>query len=139
MKKKSLERKASINEHRTVTRKWLEFNVTQTDRVVQNLGTATSMRREHLRCWWLAGTALGTPKDEESLSSDAEGEQVVDDIKEEEGEEEKSDTTQRDSIIVRDDGEIFSYGLMNREETKVVALLQNFYYICVSTMISLLA
>ena len=66
---------------------------------------------------------MGTPKDEESLSSDAEGEQGVDDIKEEEGEEEKSDTTQRDSIVVRDDGEIFSYGLMNSEETKVVVLL----------------
>ena len=50
---------------------------------------------------------MGTPKDEESLTSDAEGEEVVDDIKEEEGEEEKSDTTQRD--IGRDEEEFFSW------------------------------
>ena len=71
--------------------------------------------RSHLLLWVLQETK------NESLSSDAEGEEVVDDIKEED-KEEKSDTTQRDSIG-RDDEEIFSYGLMNSEETKVVALL----------------
>ena len=74
MKKKKPARKASINELRTVARKLLEFNVTQTERVVQNLGTATSMRTPYvddLLAQSLA--AVGTPKDEESLSSDAEG------------------------------------------------------------------
>ena len=118
MKKKKPERKTSINELRTVARKW----VTQTERVVQNLGTATSMTTSYVDDLLAQSfAAAGTPKDEESLSSDAEGEEVVDDIKLEEGEE-KSDTTQRDSIG-RDEEEIFSYGLMNSEETKVVALL----------------
>ena len=123
--KKEPERKASISELRTVARKCLEFNVTQTERgVVQDLGTATSMitpNVDDLLAQTLA--AVGTPKDEESLSSDAEGEEVVDDIKEEEGEEEKSNTTQRNDSIGRDEGEIFSYGLMNSKEKKVVVAL----------------